>query len=317
MRGARMSSLMPLRTSTGALRAGRGRVAAGRVAESMWFKVDDKFHLGPKGRRLLRGNPAKRRDCHAGGLWLFAGCWCMNTESADGFIPSDELDAFDDEWERLATELVEADLWEVADDNGEKGYRFHDWPDWQPIFELKAKRAEAGRIGGLASAKKRAQGKQKQASATSKAKQVLKQTEASAVANGKQAEANRQANPTSSHPIPSQPKVLMAGLVSHLQVVGASGKNFTIDRKYADQIAELTGGDDDHVVAVSKFILDGAPGDVRSPGAYVLRSVKDDLALHRYHRRMPRKSEQCPEHAGEWADSCRPCAIDARLGDHE
>lgn len=199
----------------------------------MWFKVDDKFHVNRKTRRLLRLNPAKRRDSHAAGLWLLAGCWCMNAEAADGFVPADELDQFDDDWERLADQLCEPEvgLWERAEHKGEKGYQFHDWETWQPIFELKAKRAEAGRIGGLASAKVRAS--KRQASAEAKPKQSRSKgqanasrpsepkqnealaseaneangqaNEASAQANGKQAEANRQANPTSAQPSPAQP----------------------------------------------------------------------------------------------------------------
>lgn len=276
----------------------------------MWFKVDDKFHENKKTRQLLRMNPAKRRESNAAGLWLLAGCWCMNTEAADGFVPADELDRFDDDWERLADWLVEATLWSHAEHRGEKGYQFHDWETWQPIFELRAKRVEAGRKGGIASAKARAK-----ANAVASAGATVKQTRASAAAKGKQAQPNRQANSTSAQPSPAQPiKMSVADPVSQLQVVRPNGEILTIDEKYVEPLMKATQGPREYLVEAALYAL-GRPGvtDVRSLGAFLLKCAENEPDQYRYHKRPPKKAEQCPEHAGQWADACAACAIDARL----
>lgn len=279
----------------------------------MWFKVDDKFHVNRKVRKLLRLNPAKRRDCAPGGLWLFAGTWCMNTEAADGFVPADELDQFDDDWERLADALCEASLWEVAEHKGEKGYQFHDWDVWQPIFELKKKRAEAGRKGGLASGKARSE---KQAEALGS-----DDPEASAEANTNQTEAPAkhtepigEAKRTSSHPSPSQPipekNVAEVGQSS----TGSKGARKDFDDDF-ERIETLTRGPRKHAEAVTAEILGRATGPVSSPMAFVISSIEREPERYRYQARAPKKSEQCPTHPHKPAKNCPGCAADRKAGD--
>jgi hypothetical protein len=86
-----------------------------------WFKVDDLLH----GHRK-----ARRAGLAAMGLWTLAGSWCAQ-QLEDGFVP---------EWFVLswpggdvaAKLLVEAGLWTEDTHEGEVGFRFHDWPDFQP-----------------------------------------------------------------------------------------------------------------------------------------------------------------------------------------
>ncbi len=267
-----------------------------------WFKVDDKFHLSRKLRRLLRLNPAKRRDCSPAGMWLLSGTWCMNTDAEDGFIPADELDAFDDDWQRLADCLVEAELWTVAERKGEKGFQFVNWVEWQPIFELRQARREAGRKGGLASGKARA--KQAEASAEASGNQA----EASASAT-KQNEASAEAKRTStrtypSHPIPSHPSPSRAR-------AGARG----VTPEVVAEIKRLTDGDDEHARKTAAMILDRATGDIANPRAYIVAAINKDPAAYKYQRRPPTKAEECPKHPRQWPDSCAGCAADRIAGD--
>lgn len=108
-----------------------------------WFKTDDKFHDHRKTRRAIRSGK-KRRDAAAIGLWLLAGTWSAD-HLRDGFVPADELDRWDDDGEALAERLVAAGFWEHGtDDDGEAGYRFLKWPEYQPTkAELEVKRDQA------------------------------------------------------------------------------------------------------------------------------------------------------------------------------
>lgn len=99
-------------------------------------------------------------------------------------------------------------------------------------------------------------------------------------------------------------------LVSKLQTVEVNGKKLTIDEKAAKRISELTGGPASHIVAVCKDILDRAPGPVRSPGAFIIRSIEAEPGRYKFARRAPKKSEQCPKHPGQYADRCNACAAD-------
>jgi hypothetical protein len=83
--------------------------------------VDDAMH----DHRKFRG-----RSLAAIGLWTVAGAWCGDNRT-DGFVP----EAVARRWpgsRKLACELVAAGLWENTDHDGERGWRFHDWSDWQP-----------------------------------------------------------------------------------------------------------------------------------------------------------------------------------------
>lgn len=89
-----------------------------------WFKVDDQLHDHLKFRALGRDRLA------ATGLWTTCGSW-SGANDTDGFVPEEIVRRFDPKL-RLAGRLVDVDLWEVADDGPEPGYRFHQWGDWQP-----------------------------------------------------------------------------------------------------------------------------------------------------------------------------------------
>ena len=114
-----------------------------------WFKVDDKLHDHRKARAA---GPA------AMGLWVLAGSWSADNLT-DGFIPSALLPRWGRQ--REANRLVEVGLWHTDEQDGEKGWRFHEWDERQPtraqkLDEREAK-VEAGRKGGLASGRARRQ----------------------------------------------------------------------------------------------------------------------------------------------------------------
>lgn len=129
-----------------------------------WFKVDDKLHSHNKIRKVLAEAPA------ALALWTVAGSWSADNLT-DGFIPDHQLP-----WlipagaEELASKLVAARLWRRV----RGGYQFHQWdadgdgsrrnPTRAEVEELRRKKAEAGRKGGLSSANTRSK-KQARASA--------------------------------------------------------------------------------------------------------------------------------------------------------
>lgn len=109
----------------------------------VWFKVDDKFHDARKTRRALRVR-GKRRDAAAIGLWVLAGSWCADNLT-DGFVPTDELYRWDDDAETLADRLVDAELWTPAEVDGEAGFQFENWSDYQPMKEDVDRKREAAR----------------------------------------------------------------------------------------------------------------------------------------------------------------------------
>lgn len=86
-----------------------------------WFKVDDKAHE----HRKFRGC-----SLPAVGLWTLAGAWSSDLRM-DGFVPDTVLRRWGAS-EKHAGELVARGLWVQADKDGESGWRFHDWADWQP-----------------------------------------------------------------------------------------------------------------------------------------------------------------------------------------
>ena len=101
-----------------------------------WFKVDDHLHSHRK---------AMRAGHEAMGLWVLAGSWSAAEES-DGWVPSYVLPRLvgSDRAETLATVLVLAGLWSEGEQDGEHGYLFRAWDEYQPTREqLEAKRADA------------------------------------------------------------------------------------------------------------------------------------------------------------------------------
>src|SRR5216683_2769355 len=121
-----------------------------------WFPVDDSFHSHPKVRAT---SPA------ALGLWVLAGSWSM-CYLTDGRIKDTDLPLLLPDSAKLADELVTKGLWRRT----RGGYVFKDWLEWggkrtaAEIREMRKKKAEAGRLGGLASGNTRRSKRSKPAS---------------------------------------------------------------------------------------------------------------------------------------------------------
>lgn len=123
-----------------------------------WFKVDDKLHDHRKARAAGKA---------AMGVWVLAGSWAADNLT-DGFVPATLLGRWGTRAD--AARLVTAGLWGEAEQDGERGWRFHEWSERQPTraekMAQRAARAAAGRKGGRASgasrreAKPQANGKQ-------------------------------------------------------------------------------------------------------------------------------------------------------------
>lgn len=117
----------------------------------VWFKVDGGFSRHPKVLQLGRS----RVPCM--GLWLTAGLESA-ASSWDGWIPRELVRNWDPKG-RYSARLVTVGLWEETSRDGQPGYQFHDWHDYQPasseVVRRHKARSEAGRIGGLKSARMR------------------------------------------------------------------------------------------------------------------------------------------------------------------
>lgn len=119
-----------------------------------WFKVDDKLHDHRKTRAA---------GATAMGVWVLAGSWSADNLT-DGFIPASLLPRWGRQ--REANKLVEVGLWHADSQDGEDGWRFHEWDERQPTRAQKeaerAAKSEAGRSGGLKSGQSRREAKTKQ-----------------------------------------------------------------------------------------------------------------------------------------------------------
>jgi len=108
-----------------------------------WVKLDDRFHAHPKLAAL------GKMTLPAVGLHILAMTWCADYET-DGDIPEGQVARLGGT-KRLAAALVAADLWESS----EGGYRVHDFLEYNPshayLLAERAKKATAGRQGGLRS----------------------------------------------------------------------------------------------------------------------------------------------------------------------
>lgn len=116
-----------------------------------WFKVDDSAHSHPKMHAV---------SLAAVGLWGLAGSW-SGDHLTDGFVPDHMIPSLSRGQTELAAELCNAGLWKRR----KGGYQFHQWnedsdgtvrnPTREEVTQMRLKRAEAGRKGGLASGKTR------------------------------------------------------------------------------------------------------------------------------------------------------------------
>jgi hypothetical protein len=100
-----------------------------------WFKVDDALHAHPK---------ARKAGLEALGLWSVSGSHCM-AYLTNGFVE----ESFVKLWPRgtrLARRLVEVGLWLEAEQDGQKGWQFHDWEKYQPTKEQVEAEREKARV---------------------------------------------------------------------------------------------------------------------------------------------------------------------------
>lgn len=95
-----------------------------------WFKVDDNFYDHPKVDEL---------SLEAVGLWLLCGTYCAK-QLTDGHIPTRRVYKLGGS-EDVITELVEAGMWDEADE----GYRFRNWGEYQPTRDDVEAAREAAR----------------------------------------------------------------------------------------------------------------------------------------------------------------------------
>lgn len=141
-----------------------------------WFKTDDGMWRHRKVRRLGRQKVSVTAQVGCMGLWQLAGNWAADNET-DGFVPAEQVEQWDPRLQ-LAERLVDAKLWHPTEDDGEPGYRFHDWHDYQPTAEevqdKRTKRQEAGRRGGIKSGQTRRSKTEANASAGASSKTEAK-----------------------------------------------------------------------------------------------------------------------------------------------
>lgn len=171
-----------------------------------WFKVDDGFHCHPKAMRA--GNAAL-------GLWTRAGSWAAH-QLTDGFIPIEIVRTYGTVGQ--ANALVQAGLWVKA----EGGYRFHEWTapgrnmSRSEVEELRELKRAAGKKGGRASGKSRAEAKQKPSKPEAEPKQAASPLVNQTVLN---------TNPIQSNPT-SEPTVLPATTSTDGQRINAITKAY-------------------------------------------------------------------------------------------
>lgn len=90
-----------------------------------WFKVDDSLHSHRK---------ALRAGAEAMGLWVMAGSW-VGAQLTDGFVPTYVARQFAADVESVAARLVSAGLWEPGVCDGDEGWWFRDWLEFNPSKE--------------------------------------------------------------------------------------------------------------------------------------------------------------------------------------
>lgn len=111
-----------------------------------YFKVDDHLHAH---RKTLRAG------VEAMGLWVLAASWSFG-ERTDGWVPDYVARRITPDAEALAGQLVRSGLWHEAERDGDTGWQFHEWDEWQ---HTSAYLAERNRRNANRMARKRAQDK--------------------------------------------------------------------------------------------------------------------------------------------------------------
>ncbi len=122
-----------------------------------WFRVDD---------NLCGHKKARRAGLSAMGLWAVAGSY-SSQQRIGGFVP----DWYVTTWpsgKSLAGKLVAAGLWVPTEQDGDSGWRFHDWEHCNPSKETIEQERESARQRMAATrAAKKASGSVEQEAASS------------------------------------------------------------------------------------------------------------------------------------------------------
>ncbi len=101
-----------------------------------WFKADDRLPDNRKTRRAIDKSIAPM------GLWVLAGTWSAGALT-DGFVPKAVVRRWDPRLQ-FAKVLVTAGMWVPDEHDGEEGYQFVNWEEYQPTKkEVEAERAAA------------------------------------------------------------------------------------------------------------------------------------------------------------------------------
>ena len=145
-----------------------------------WFKMDDQLYGHKKTRRA---------GVEAMGLWAICGAWSAAHEE-DGFVPDYIAENFTTKANLYADRLVKAGFWEKTEKDGDNGWQFHDWNQYQPTADQQEARRE--------------QWRERQRSARSR-KQVSRESHADVTRESRESHGESHAPVTESRPVPSRP----------------------------------------------------------------------------------------------------------------
>lgn len=214
------------------------------------------------------------------GLWARAGAMCAQ-QLTDGFVPHHMVDALGTKAQ--ASRLVAVGLWVTV----EGGYRFHEWGERQPTkAEVEAERDAARE-------------RMKRVRFAKRSPEVRPNNDRT----------SPEVRSTQSRPVPTRPLTVVTSPVSPESVARE------LDDDGLTRIRQaLNGCPEAHARKTAAFVLAKAPADVRNPTAYVLAAIADEPEAYRYRRGNPKKADECPTHAGQWADHCAGCAADRKAG---
>lgn len=130
-----------------------------------------------------------------------------------------------------------------------------------------------------------------------------------------------QTSPNLSEPLPNSPNLspgkegkggegrgTVVELVSQAHLASSA-----VDDDGLTRIRQALGGcSKAHARKQADYVLAKAPERPRNPVAYVLAAISESPPAFREKRGNPKRGQDCPTHAGEWADACRGCAADAK-----
>lgn len=109
----------------------------------MWVRIDDGMHNHRKTRAVTKSHPTKSRDAAPMGIWVLAASWA-GQNGTDGWVPEDELDRWDSEWKPLVSRLVSSGYWWPHQRDGEPGFGFNDWHDYNDPADAASKAGTYG-----------------------------------------------------------------------------------------------------------------------------------------------------------------------------